>query len=111
MNANGDDDERMVELVTMLAVAGQVLAALAVELASATANEVPELAADAKVLMERIVACCVETSPLEHLTQEHAATLRAELLKLGEALEAQIAGIIDIRWTQLTGGGSSSTRH
>ena len=32
-------------LLTMLAVGGQVLAALAVKLTSATANEVPELAA------------------------------------------------------------------
>ena len=56
---------------------------LAVKLASATADEIPGLAADATELMERVVACCAETAPLEHLTQEEADTLRAELLSLG----------------------------
>jgi hypothetical protein len=39
------------------------------------------------------------------------AMLRAELVRLGEALEAQIAGIVHIRWAQLTGGTASATRH
>jgi hypothetical protein len=33
------------------------------------------------------------------------------LVKLSEALEAQIAGIVHIRWTQLAGGTMSATRH
>jgi hypothetical protein len=43
--------ERMAEMVTMLAVASEVLALLAVQLASASADVMPALAADAKTTM------------------------------------------------------------
>jgi hypothetical protein len=45
------------------------------------------------------------------LPQEKAAILRVELAKLGEALQVQIAGIIEVRRGQLTGGSASPTLH
>jgi hypothetical protein len=38
-------------------------------------------------------------------------TVCADLVKLGEALEAQIAGIVDIHWKQLAGDSASATWH
>jgi hypothetical protein len=101
----------MAEMITMLAVVGEVLAALAVSMTSATADEVPALATEAKTLVARMVACCLDTAPLEHLAQEEAETLRAELVRLGEVLQLEIASIIDLRWAQLSGGRGSWTQH
>jgi hypothetical protein len=72
--------ERMSEMVVTLAVAGEVLALLAVQLASARADEMPALAAEAKTTMGRIVKCCMDTAALEHLPPEDAATVRDELV-------------------------------
>jgi hypothetical protein len=69
------------------------------------------LAADAKTTMGRIVKCCMDTAALEHLPPEDAATVRDELVSLGLTLEAQLAGIIKLRWALLAGGGASLTRH
>ena len=47
---NSDGSERMTEIVTTLAVVGEVLAQLVVKLASATAAELPALLDDAEEL-------------------------------------------------------------
>jgi hypothetical protein len=78
-------------------------------LSTASADEMPALASDAKTTMRRIVNCCADTAALEHLAPEDAATVRDELASLGRALEAQITGIIEFRWAQLAGGGASLT--
>jgi hypothetical protein len=51
-----DGPERMVETVTAIAVVGEVLAALIVKLASATADEIPALREEAKKLAQRVSA-------------------------------------------------------
>jgi hypothetical protein len=77
----------------------------------ATVEEMPALIDEAKEAVRSILRSCLASDPIEHLRPEEAAILRAELAELGEALQAQIAGIIEVRWTQLTGGSVSSTRH
>jgi hypothetical protein len=48
-----DGPERMIEIVTTLAVVGEVLAALIVKLASATADEIPALCDEAEICAAR----------------------------------------------------------
>jgi phage host-nuclease inhibitor protein Gam len=103
--------ERMAEMVTMLTAASEVLAALTVRLSTASADEMPALAAEAKATMERIVKGCTDIAALGHLAPEDAATARDELVSLGRTLEAQLAGIVDLRWAQLASGGWSFTQH
>jgi hypothetical protein len=110
MDAEQNGSERMAEITTTLSVVGQSLAELAVRLASATADEIPTLADDARISV-RITACCTDTGPLEHFTPDDAAAFRAGLIQLAEILQAQIVGIIDLRWGQLTAGGGSRSRH
>jgi hypothetical protein len=105
------DVERMFESVTLLAVAGEILAGLVGRLASATADEIPALAADAKTAMEQLVKCCADTASVEHLPPEIADRVRAELIGLRDALKAHVAGVLELRLAQLTGVGSSGTRH
>jgi hypothetical protein len=52
----------------------------------------------------------MDTAPIDHLPPEEVATLRADLHKLAEAFQAQIADILDCL-TQIAGGGASQTRH
>jgi phage host-nuclease inhibitor protein Gam len=103
--------ERMAEMVTMLTAVSEVLAALTVRLSTAAADEVPALAAEAKTTMARLVKGCADTASLQHLPPEDAATVRDELLSLGRTLEAEIAAIVKLRWTLVTGGGASLIRH
>jgi hypothetical protein len=111
MDAEQNGSERMAEITTTLSVVGQSLADLAVRLASATADEIPTLADDARISVRRITACCMDTGPLEHFTPDDAAAFRAGLIQLADILQAQIVGIIDLRWAQLTSGGGSRSRH
>ena len=106
-----DGPERMVETVTAIAVVGEVLAALIVKLASATADEIPALREEAKKLAQRVAECCMNTAPVDHLPPDEVAELRANLHELAEALQAQIADIGDLCWAQIKGGVASRTRH
>jgi hypothetical protein len=106
-----DGPERMIEIVTTLAVVGEVLAALIVKLASATADEIPALCDEAEILAQRVVECCADTAPVDPLQPEEVTELRANLHELAEALQAQIAEIADLCWAQITGGVASRTRH
>jgi hypothetical protein len=111
MKVDQDGAERVVELVTLLAVASEVVTGLIQQLRTATADQIAALANDAKTSVERIVSCCANTASLDHLPSESAQTMRGDIVRLGEALQAEIAGIIKLRWAQLESGGSSQTRH
>jgi hypothetical protein len=74
-----DGPERMGEIVTSLAIVGEVLAALIVKLASATADEIPALCDEA----ERVVECCADTAPVDPLPPEEVTELRANLHGIG----------------------------
>jgi hypothetical protein len=108
---NSDGSERMTEIVTTLAVVGKVLAHLVVKLASATPAELPALCDDAKNLARRVVDCCIDSAPVDHLPSEEVAELRAELFQLAESLQVQINGIVDTCCERITGQGASGTRH
>jgi hypothetical protein len=108
---NSEGSERMAEIVTTLAVVGEVLAQLVVKLASATAAELPALCHDAENLARRVVDCCIDTAPVDHLPPEEVAALRAELFQLAESLQAQINGIVDTCCERITGQGAFGTRH
>jgi hypothetical protein len=103
--------ERMAEIVTVLAVVGEVLAVLTAKLSSATADEIPALREEAERLAQRVVECCVDTAAVEHLHPEEATAIRSELLKLGEGMKAQIAGVVALCVAQITGGVVSRTSH
>jgi hypothetical protein len=99
----------MVKMEPLLVEACELLTALTVKLGSARLAEMPSLIAEAKEATRLIVRCSLASDPPGHLPAEEVAMLRGELVKLGEALEAEIAGIIDTRWAQL--GTMSATRH
>jgi hypothetical protein len=109
MNSHGP--ERMVEIVTALSVLGDVLTDLIVKLASATPNEIPALRAQAEALTQRVTECCADTAPVDHLAPEEVTAIRSEMVRLAEAIKAQIANIVDLRLTCFTGGAASRTRH
>jgi hypothetical protein len=109
--ASSHGPERMAEMVTALSVLGEVLAALIVKLASATADEIPALFDEAEILAQRVTECCADTAPVDHLPPGEAARLRRELVQLAETLKGQIARIVDLRLAQFTGGATSRTRH
>jgi hypothetical protein len=109
--ASSDGSERMLEIVTALSVLGDVLAALIVKLASATADEIPALCDEAEILAQRVIECCADTAPVDHLPPEEVLNLRSELVQLAEALKDHIARIVDLRIAPFTGGATSRTRH
>jgi hypothetical protein len=106
-----DGSERMTEIVTMLSVIGELLAVLTANLASATADEIPALCEEAEKLAQRVVECCMDTAPVDHLPREEVTELRADLHELAEALQAQIANTVHLCLTQITGGVASRTAH
>jgi hypothetical protein len=59
--ASTDDSERMVEIVTALAVVGEVLAGLLVKLASATPAEIP--VTTTRPSRERLTSCAAKRKP------------------------------------------------
>jgi hypothetical protein len=101
----------MTEIVTMLSVVGELLEALTANLVSATADENPSLREEAKRLAQRVVECCINTAPVDHLCPEEVAKLRADLHELAEAFRAQIANIFDLCLTEIASGGASQTWH
>ena len=105
--------ERMVEIVTAISVLGDILSDLIVKLASATADEIPALRAQAEALALRVTECCADTASVDHLPPEQATAIRSELLKLGEGMKAQIADVVSLCMARLTGGGGGTplTRH
>jgi hypothetical protein len=100
----------MAHIEATLAEVGELLAVLTVKIESATVEEMPALIDDAKKTARSILRSCL-ASETKHLPPEEAAMLHVELTKLGDALEAKIAGIVDQRWAQLTGGIASATLH
>jgi hypothetical protein len=105
--------ERMAEIVTAISVLGEVLSELIVKLASATADEIPGLRAQAEALTERVTEYCADSAAVGHLPPEEATAIRSELLKLGEGMKAQIADVVSLCIARLTGsgGGTPITRH
>jgi hypothetical protein len=103
--------ERVVEIVTAISVLGDVLSDLIVKLASATADEIPGIRAQAEALAERVAEYCADTASVEHLRREEATAIRSELLKLGEGMKAQIADTVSLCMARITGGVASRTRH
>jgi hypothetical protein len=99
----------LVKIECVLAEVGELLAILTIKLGSATVEEMPALIDKANQTARLVLRCCLASDPASHFSPEEAAMLRAELVRLGEALEAQIAGII--RLAQLAGGTTSATRH
>jgi hypothetical protein len=101
----------MTKIEPLLAEVGELLAIATAKLRSATVEEMPALIDDANEAARLILACCMASHPAGYLSTQEAAMLRAELIRLGEALESQIARIIDSRLAQLVGGATSPTRH
>jgi hypothetical protein len=111
MRVGQDNPERVVELVTLLAVASKVLPELIERLQTARVDQISALASDAKTAVEQIITCCADTASLDYLPSESVEALHADLVRLGQVLQAEIAGIIKLRWEQLESGGGSQTRH
>jgi hypothetical protein len=99
----------MVKIEPVLAEVCQLLIGLTTKLGSARLAEMPALIVDAKEAVRLVVRLASDQT--SHLPPEEVAMLRAELVKIADALEAQIAGVVGIRWTQLAGGTASATRH
>jgi hypothetical protein len=101
----------MAKIESILAEVGELLAVLAVKLESASIEEMPAMIDDAKQTTRLVITRCLASDVVSELPPKEAEMLRVELTKLGEALEAQIAGIVEVRLEQLTGGSASLTRH
>jgi hypothetical protein len=101
----------MERIAATLAEVGELLAVLSVKLASASVEEIPALIDDTREATHRILRSCLASDSIKRLPPEEAEMLRVELAKLGEALQAQIAGIVEARWAQLIGGSASPTLH
>jgi hypothetical protein len=99
----------MVKIEPVLDEVCELLTGLTVKLGSARLMEMPSLVSEAKKAVRLVVR--LASDQISDLPPEEVAMLRAELVKLAEALEAQIAGVVGIRWTQLAGGTASATRH
>jgi hypothetical protein len=106
-----DGSERMTEIVTALSANDRILADLVVRLASATADEIPALREEAEMLAQHVVDCCMDAAPVDHLPHEEVAALQSELVKLADALKAQIAGVVNLCLAHTMGGATSHTRH
>jgi hypothetical protein len=81
------------------------------ELANATADEMPALAADANAAVERIAACFADADSQQHLPPEVAERVRAEMVGLGAALRVHVAVILELRWAELADNVPSRTLH
>jgi len=109
MNIPQDGSEQADVAATL--AAAQALVLLVVKIGSATADEIPALADEAKRSAKTICAFSGDTMALEYLRPEDKAELRAGLDKLSKDLQVQIAGIVDLRRAQLVNSGASSIRH
>jgi hypothetical protein len=65
MSAGNDPERIVVEKVTMLVVAAEVLQGVVKKLAAATVHDMPILATQAKTSVERVVGCCADTAQLD----------------------------------------------
>jgi hypothetical protein len=101
----------MAKIESVLAEIGEVLAVLTLKLGSASIEEMPGLIHDATEAAGLVLRRCLASDPVGELPPEEAAMLRTELVRLGEALEAQISAVFELRWAQVNGGRASSTRH
>jgi hypothetical protein len=97
----------MAKVEPIVAEVGELLTVLTVKLESAPVAEIPSLIGEAKQQARRLLECYLASDPIRHLSPGEVAMLRTEFVRLGEALQANIAGIIRLR--QLTGG--RTTRH
>jgi hypothetical protein len=71
----------------------------------------PALIDGAKQASRLVITRGLASDLVGELPPKVAAMLQAELTKVGDALESQIAGIVEVRLEQLTGGSASLTRH
>jgi energy-converting hydrogenase A subunit M len=101
----------MAKIESILAEVGELLAVLAVKLDSASIEEMPALIEDAKQMTRLVITRCLASDVVSELPPKEAAMLRTELVRLGEALQTQIAGLVEVRLEQLTGDSASLTRH
>jgi hypothetical protein len=97
------------EVGAVAAEVGELLAVLIVKIASATLAEMHSLVAEAKEAARLILRCAWASDPGDNLPPKEVEMLRAELLRLSDSLEAQIAEM-DIRLL-FAGGAASPTRH
>jgi hypothetical protein len=101
----------MARIAATLPEIAELLAVLSIKLESATVEEMTALIDDAREAVRDLLSSCLASESSKHPTPEEGAVRRAELAELGEALQAQIVGIVEVRWAQLTGRSASSTRH
>jgi hypothetical protein len=101
----------MMKSEPILAQVRERLALMTAKFGAATVEEMPALIDEAKDAVRVILRRCLASDAASHPSPGEAAMLRAELVRLGEVLEAQIGEMIDIRLTQLAGGAPSATRH
>jgi hypothetical protein len=99
----------MAKIESVLAEVGELLAALTADIQSASIEEMPALIDGAQEAVRLVITRAFD--PVGELPPEAAAMLRTEWVRLGEALQAQIASIVEIRLTQLTGCVASATLH
>jgi hypothetical protein len=99
----------IVKIEPMLTEVCQLLIGLTIKLGSASLAEMPALIVDAKEAVRLVVRLASDQT--SHLPPEEVAMLRAELVKIADALEAQIAGVVGIRWTELGASPQSQTKH
>jgi hypothetical protein len=85
------------------------LALMTAKFGTATVEEMPALIDEAKDAVRVILRRCLASDPV--VSPEEVAMLRVELVRLAEALEVQISGIIDSRLMQLGGSTTSATQH
>jgi hypothetical protein len=101
----------MAKIESVLAEVGELLELLTVKLESASIDEMPALIDGAKEATRLVILRCLASDLVGELPPKEAAMLRTELVRLGEALQAQIADIVEFRLAQLTGGFESVTLH
>jgi hypothetical protein len=99
----------MAKIDLVMAEVGELLARLTVKLESASIEEMPALIDGAKEAVHLVITHCLASDLVSELPPKEVAMLRTELSKFGDALEAQIAGIVEVRLAQL--GVASATLH
>jgi hypothetical protein len=98
----------MMKSDAILAEVCERLALMTAKFGTATVEEMPALIDEAKDAVRVIFRCCLASDPV--VSPQEAAMLRAELVRLGEALEAQIGEITDVRLVQRRRRGDAALR-
>src|SRR5271168_4715470 len=102
MGSRQNGPEGSVEMATMLAMASKALADLVAKVRTATADEMPALAMEATISIDRIVRCCIEPTFAQRLGPTSSMEeMVADLISLGEALQTEIARLFALRFAQL----------